>query len=86
MLWHGWHAFRRGIATTLYELGVPDKTIQDILRHANLKTTMGIYVKARREKSVAAMVGDFTDAVIKAKAQFSDSVREVEMPKPTLLN
>ena len=34
--WHGWHAFRRGLATNLYRLGVLDKTIQAILRHANL--------------------------------------------------
>ena len=27
--WHGWHAFRRGVATNLHTLGVDDKTIQD---------------------------------------------------------
>ena len=42
--WHGWHAFRRGLATNLYRLGVADKTIQAILRHANVGTTMNIYV------------------------------------------
>lgn len=26
--WHGWHALRRGLATNLYELGVPNKVIQ----------------------------------------------------------
>ena len=26
--WRGWHAFRRGLATNLHQLGVPDKTIQ----------------------------------------------------------
>jgi hypothetical protein len=25
--WHGWHAFRRGLATNLYCLSVQDKTI-----------------------------------------------------------
>jgi hypothetical protein len=29
--WHGWHAFRRGLATNLHALGVDDKTIQAIL-------------------------------------------------------
>ena len=53
--WFGWHGFRRGLASNLYELGVPDKTIQAILRHANVKTTMDIYVKARPEASEAAM-------------------------------
>jgi len=25
--WHGWHAFRRGLATNLNRIGTPDKTI-----------------------------------------------------------
>jgi hypothetical protein len=28
MKWKGWHAYRRGLATNLHELGVPDKVIQ----------------------------------------------------------
>jgi integrase len=53
--WHGWHAFRRGLATNLYRLGVADKTIQAILRHANVGTTMNIYVKSVSADSTAAM-------------------------------
>jgi integrase len=53
--WHGWHAFRRGLATNLYRLGVPDKTIQAILRHANLSTTMNAYVKSVSADATAAM-------------------------------
>jgi hypothetical protein len=34
--WHGWHAFRRGLATNLHQLGVADKDIQAILRHSNI--------------------------------------------------
>jgi integrase len=34
--WYGWHAFRHGLATNLNRLGVPDKVIQQILRHANV--------------------------------------------------
>jgi hypothetical protein len=37
--WHGWHAARRGLGTNLYRLGIPEKTIQAILRHANVSTT-----------------------------------------------
>jgi integrase len=40
--WHGWHAFRRGLATNLHQLGVADKTIQAILRHSNVGLTMNI--------------------------------------------
>jgi integrase len=42
--WRGWHAFRRGLATNLHHLGVPDKTIQGILRHANVSTTQKHYI------------------------------------------
>lgn len=30
--WYGWHGFRRGIASNLYELGASDKIVQRILR------------------------------------------------------
>jgi integrase len=53
--WPGWHAFRRGLATNLYRLGVADKTIQSILRHANLSTTMNSYVKSVPAGVVEAM-------------------------------
>jgi integrase len=53
--WHGWHAFRRGLATNLHQLGVPDKDIQAILRHSNLGITMNIYVKSVAESQVDAM-------------------------------
>ena len=37
--WKGWHAARRGSGSNLYRLGVPEKVIQRILRHANGSTT-----------------------------------------------
>lgn len=42
---HGWHAFRRGLATNLRELKVPDDVIQRILRHADIATTQEHYAK-----------------------------------------
>ncbi len=53
--WHGWHAFRRGLATNLHALGVDDKTIQAILRHTNVGLTMNVYVKSVGESQVNAM-------------------------------
>ena len=53
--WHGWRAFRRGLATNLHRLGVNDKTIQAIQRHSNVATTMNIYVKTVSDDSAAAM-------------------------------
>jgi Phage integrase family len=53
--WHGWHAFRRGLATNLHRLGVSDKVIQQILRHADVTTTINIYVKTVTQDAEDAM-------------------------------
>jgi len=53
--WHGWHAFRRGVATNLNMLGFDDKTIQRILRHSNVAVTQAFYIKPVAAESVAAM-------------------------------
>ncbi len=53
--WHGWHAFRRGLATNLHYLRVDDKTIQAILRHSNIGLTMNVYVKSVAESGINAM-------------------------------
>jgi integrase len=73
-VWHGFHAFRRGLGTTLYRLGVPDKTIQNVLRHAQLSTTLNLYVKAREEDSRNSMVGKLSEAIEVCAA----NVRETE--------
>lgn len=43
--WWGWQAFRRGLATNLYNLNVPEEDIQSILRHADIATTRKHYIK-----------------------------------------
>jgi integrase len=53
--WHGWHAFRRGLATNLHTLGVDDKTIQSILRHSTIGLTMNVYVKSVSELQTVAL-------------------------------
>ena len=53
--WHGWHAFRRGLATNLHDLGVDDKTIQAILRHSNVSVTQKCYIKSLPKQTKAAM-------------------------------
>lgn len=53
--WCGWHGFRRGLATNLYELGVEAKTRQAILRHADVSVTEKHYVKPVSEVSATAM-------------------------------
>jgi len=55
ILWHGWHAFRRGVATNLNRLGVPDKIIQRVLRHSDVAITQAAYIKPEDKDSKAAM-------------------------------
>jgi integrase len=53
--WFGWHAFRRGLGTRLNEAGVDDKTIQSILRHANVSTTQAYYILADHKRAEAGL-------------------------------
>lgn len=53
--WYGWHGFRRGIASNLYELGANDKVVQRVLRHAKPHVTKERYIKAFDPAVLAAM-------------------------------
>lgn len=55
--WRGLHAFRRGLATNLHEIGVADIVIQAILRHSDVSVTRQAYIKndAVDPRSLAAM-------------------------------
>jgi len=64
--WRGWHAARRGLGSNLYALGVPEKVIQQILRHANVSTTATYYIK-----TVPAQV---TDAMEKLQLALPESL------------
>lgn len=63
--WRGWHAARRGLGSNLYALGVPEKVIQQILRHANVSTTTTYYIK-----TIPAQV---TDAMEKLQEALPES-------------
>ncbi len=53
--WRGWHQFRHGVGTNLHATGADPKTIQAVLRHADVHTTMQIYVHSDKENSVKAL-------------------------------
>jgi len=53
--WHGWHGFRRGLASNLNRLGVDDSVIQRILRHSTVTTTQNHYIKTASPDAIAAM-------------------------------
>jgi integrase len=55
IIWHGWHGFRRGLASNLNRLGVDDSVIQRILRHSNVSTTQNHYIKTASPDAIAAM-------------------------------
>jgi integrase len=42
----GWHTFRHSHSTLLHALGVDLKVQQELLRHADVRTTMNIYTHA----------------------------------------
>jgi integrase len=42
----GWHTFRRTYATLLKANGEDVKTVQELLRHANILVTMNLYAQA----------------------------------------
>lgn len=66
--WCGWHGFRRGLGTNLHTLGVPDKDVQQILRHADIKVTQESYVKVEDSVKQAAMK-KFQQALDKRRRQ-----------------
>ena len=55
----GWHSFRHSLATNLRSLGVDVKIAQDLLRHANSRTTMDVYTHA-----VSAQKHEATEKVV----------------------
>jgi integrase len=53
--WFGWHAFRRGLGTRLNDMGMSAVDIQNILRHANVGTTLAYYTFPNPEKAKAGL-------------------------------
>jgi integrase len=53
--WHGWHGFRRGLASNLNALGIDDSVIQRILRHSHVSVTQACYIKTVPQQAIDAM-------------------------------
>lgn len=51
----GLHAFRHGLATALVEASVPLSVLQQQMRHADVRTTLGIYAHVLPESQRAAI-------------------------------
>ena len=63
----GWHTFRHTYSTMLRSLGVDVKVQQELLRHADIQTTMNIY----------------TQAVSEAKREANSKVVRMVLPDPS---
>jgi integrase len=50
----GLHNLRRSVATFLVQAGRDPKTVQALLRHADVKTTLQIYAHSRSADRMAA--------------------------------
>lgn len=49
------HALRHTYATRLFELDVPPKTVQHLMGHADIETTLNIYTKVMPEQKLKAV-------------------------------
>src|SRR5262249_2271688 len=74
----GWHTFRHTYSTRLRALGVGIKVQQELLRHATIKSTLGVYSQATSEQKRAAntQVVEFLFNKARATGEF----REFENP------
>jgi integrase len=73
--WYGWHGFRRGIASNLYELGANEKVVQRVLRHAKPHVTKERYIQAFDPAVLAAMKSPET--TLDTLNQYSATVQQV---------
>ena len=48
------HQLRHAYATLLFEAGIPEKTAQSLLGHAQISTTMDVYAELREKKLMEA--------------------------------
>ncbi len=62
----GWHTFRHTFRTLLDETGAPLKVQQELMRHADIRTTMNVYGKAM-DKSKRKAHGKVVRLVLPSK-------------------
>ena len=65
--WLGWHAFRRGLATVLFGLGVDPEVAATILRHSDSAVTRRHYIKLKSQREGAAAMQRLETALTNGK-------------------
>ena len=63
----GFHNFRHSLASALVKLKCDPKTVQSILRHEDVRTTMQMYVQSDQESKIEAQ-GKFLELLLGDKA------------------
>jgi integrase len=63
----GFHNFRHSLASSLVKLKCDPKTVQWILRHEDVRTTMQLYAQSDQESKLAAQ-GKFLEVLLGDKA------------------
>jgi integrase len=63
--WKGWQAFRRGLGTNLFSLGVAPEVVQTILRHSDAATTRKHYILLKSQNEGRAAMKRLEKAVAK---------------------
>jgi integrase len=79
--WQGWHAFRRGLATNLFKLGVPAEVVQTILRHANASTTRTHYIVLQSENAGRAAMQQLEEVLKSGANKGQRKARKAEVAK-----
>lgn len=63
----GFHNFRHSLASSLVKLKCDPKTVQGILRHEDVRTTMQLYAQSDQESKLEAQ-GKFLEVLLGDKA------------------
>ena len=71
--WHGLHAFRRFLGTTLNDKGIALETIKDVLRHSNNDVTKTSYIKPSTKR--------FRKMLVMVEKDFKRALKSVKNPK-----
>jgi integrase len=70
VMWRGWHQFRHAVGTLLNDRDIKGKTIQSVLRHSQIATTMNVYVHPN-SKAARAAVAQLDEALAEAEAKIA---------------
>jgi integrase len=62
----GWHNLRHSLSSFLVASGTDPKTVQSLLRHSNIKTTLDVYAHANSDNKLAAQ-GVYLQALAAAR-------------------